>query len=73
MQGPGMWMPKQKDGLNWIATVEVEENGERYTVTRKARVQAEARQKVQDIRDVEQTKAGVARNFRVISSSISPL
>lgn len=70
MNGPGMWMPKRKGGINWIATIEIEENGERFTVTRKARVRAGLQDKLQAIRDIERTNEGAARGFKVINVDI---
>lgn len=45
MNGPGMWMPKQKDGKNWelFFSVEVLASGEKIVDRRKSfRVQADA-------------------------------
>jgi hypothetical protein len=41
MSGPGMWMPKQKDGKNWIVKYVIRLNGEYHHESRKFRVRAD--------------------------------
>lgn len=40
--GPGMWMPKQKDGKNWIVEYEVTVSGKVHNQSRKFRVKSDA-------------------------------
>jgi len=40
--GPGMWMPKQKEGKNWIVKYSITINGKVHKQTRKFRIRADA-------------------------------
>ena len=40
--GPGMWMPKQKDGKNWIVAYSITMNGKTTKVDRKFRIKSDA-------------------------------
>ena len=52
MRGPGMWMPKQKDGKNWKVDYEFTfKNGEVKGNNRKFRVRADAQRFVQMAKD----------------------
>lgn len=42
MNGPGMWMPKQKDGKNWQVDYTVTMDGQDHAQNRKFRVRDDA-------------------------------
>jgi len=42
MNGPGMWMPKQKDGKNWEVSYSGLYEGKPFATSRKFRVKANA-------------------------------
>lgn len=65
MNGPGMWMPKRKDGKNWIVDYTVTLNGEDHSQSRKFRV----RQDAYDF--IESAKATLERDDRVSSSKFN--
>ena len=46
--GPGMWMPKQKDGKNWIVSYTAVINGKTVNVDRKFRVKSDASNFIKD-------------------------
>jgi len=46
--GPGMWMPKQKDGKNWIVSYSAVINGKTVNVDRKFRVKSDALDFIKD-------------------------
>jgi len=73
MNGPGKWMPKQKDGKNWQVDFTCIENGEQYTVSKRFRVRQDAQDEIHRVRGLEMTHAGAAKGFKVISCPISKL
>jgi len=46
--GPGMWMPKQKDGKNWIVSYSITMNGKTTKVDRKFRIKSDASNFIKD-------------------------
>ena len=46
--GPGMWMPKQKDGKNWIVAYSITMNGKTTKVDRKCRIKSDASNFIKD-------------------------
>lgn len=58
----GMWMPKQKDGKNWIVNYTITLDGEDHNQSRKFRVREDA----SDF--VKQSKLTLSRDDRVSSS-----
>jgi hypothetical protein len=46
--GPGMWMPKQKDGKNWIVAYSITMNGKTTKVDRKFRIKSDASNFIKD-------------------------
>lgn len=69
----GMWMPTQKEGLNWQVIFTCIENGEEYTTTKKYRVRQNAQDGISRIRQIEQTHEGVERGFKVKSSKLTKI
>ena len=48
MSGPGMWMPKQKEGKNWEVIYSGKINGEDFSQSRKFRIRADAQDFIND-------------------------
>ena len=69
MSSPGMWMPKQKDGKNWIVSYSGIANGEAFNQDRKFRVREDARDFVDHIGRTERN----ADNLTIDSISINKI
>ena len=50
MNGPGMWMPKQKEGKNWVVDYTIDMDGKTHTQNRKFRVQEDAYEFVKELK-----------------------
>ena len=62
ISGPGMWMPKQKEGKNWVVNYTIVLNSKPHEQSRKFRVRADA----YDF--IEESKRQLSRDSRVTSS-----
>ena len=65
MRGPGMWMPKQKEGKNWVVNYTVVVNGESKDSARMFRVRQDA------VDFVAEAKSLFSKDKRVSSSKFS--
>jgi len=58
--GPGMWMPKQKTGKNWIVNYTVTLNGAKHICARKFRVKSDATDFVRDSKNTLRKNSDVS-------------
>ena len=68
--GPGMWMPKQKDGKNWIVNYTITMDGEDHTQSRKFRVRDNAYVFVNKMKDLVADPRTTATNVTYKVSKI---